>query len=164
MKKKINIALILVVLGLWGTVGYKTINQYFFSKEVLTGAVPSNSNLLSNLVHKDTFLLENVARDPFLNKQSHTGFVPKKYYPKVSIVKPTKPVIKPKVIINWPSITYHGYIKSKDKNAELVLVKINSKLYKLRKKDQVEGVTLQKVYTDSIELDFNKEKKVIKLN
>ena len=166
-KKKINIVLIIVVLGLWGTVAYKTVSQYFFSKELVANKTQLNDELNLNQVNKATFNLEKVARDPFLNRQNQTdSVVKKKYYSKIpnSESRPNPIVLKPRVIMNWPLISYHGYIKSKDKNEELILVKIDKRLYKLRKGDQIEGVTVKRVYNDSIELNFNKEKKIIRLN
>lgn len=164
MKKKINIVLILAVLGLWGTVVYKAVSQYLFPKEFVENATASTkSHFNSNLINKDTFHLEAIPRDPFLNKQYQNPIVPKVFHPK-SINKTVAQVIIPIVNKNWPTITYYGYIKSKEKNEELILVKINQKLHKLRKTDQVEGVTINKVYNDSIALYFNKEKRIIRLN
>jgi hypothetical protein len=161
MKKKINIVLILAVLGLWGTVAYKTVNQYFFPKELVMNTTQVNSELNVNQINKDTFQLEKITRDPFLNIQDRVvELKPKKYFPKVKAIVIPKPI----EIKNWPFVAYYGYIKSKGKDKELVLVKINKKLYKLRKEDQVEEVTVKKIYGDSIELAFNKERKIIRLN
>ena len=64
-------------------------------------------------------------------------------------------------VINWPNITYYGYIKSKDKIEELILVKIDNQLYKLRKNSNINGLIINKVYKDSIEVSFNKNKKFL---
>ncbi len=163
MKKKINIVLIIVVLGLWGTVGYRTVNQYFFSKKLIIKTMDLNKELNANQINKDTFQMENSIRDPFLNKQDQS-MVPstKKIYSKsLNIKKNVAQTFKPKEFINWPSISYHGYIQSKVNNEELILVKINEKMHKLKINEEVEGVTLKKVYKDSIEFVFNKEKKII---
>jgi hypothetical protein len=163
-KKRINIALLILVLGLWGTVGYKTINQYFFSKEVALSDVQTNATFNFSQIKKDTFHLETIQRDPFLNKSSiapSQNPVVKKIYsqPKVQI----KPIAQPKPIINWPTVSYYGYIKSKDKTEELILVKIDNELHKLRKNATVNGLIIKKVFNDSIEVVFNKEKRVIRV-
>lgn len=163
-KKRINIALLILVLGLWGTVGYKTINQYFFSKEVALSDVQSNATFNFSQIKKDTFHLEAVQRDPFLNKNSvvqHENPVVKKIYSQPKVVN--KPIIQPKPIINWPSVSYYGYIKSKEKSEELILVKIDNELHKLRKNSDVDGLVIKKVYNDSIEVLFNIEKRVIRV-
>ncbi|WP_426065121.1 hypothetical protein [Flavobacterium sp. DSP2-3-1] len=166
-KKKINSILIIVVLGLWGAVAYKTISQYFFSKELVANKTELNDELNLNQINKDTFNLGKVARDPFLNRQNPVhNFISKKYYSKIPNAKiKTNPIVlKPKIIINWPLISYHGYITSKEKNEQLILVKIDNRLYKLRKNDEIGGVTVKELYNDSIELNFNKEKKIIRYN
>lgn len=165
-KKKVNIVLIILVLGVWSTVAYKTVSEYFFSKEVVANKTQLNDELNLNQINKDAFNLEKVARDPFLNKQNQTAafFSKKDYSSTVKVKIKTNPVVvKPKENINWPLISYHGYIKSKVKNDELILVKIDKRLYKLRKGDQIERITLKNIYNDSIELNFKKEKKVIRL-
>lgn len=160
MKKKINIALIIVVLGLWGTVFYKTINQYFFSKEPVNN-IFINKTLKINSLTKDTFHLAKLSRDPFLNIQ----YQPIKPALRIKSTKPKVIVaVKPVEVKYWPTIAYYGFIKSKEKEKELILVKINSKLYKLRKDDLIEEITIKKIYKDSIEVVFNKEKKIIRLN
>jgi hypothetical protein len=169
MKKKINIALILIVLTVWGFVASKTLSQYFFldKKRINTGKF--NSNLSINKINKDTFALGNIARDPFLNKESKT-YIPlsfkNQYFKKVTIQKEVKNVvIKQKEVIIWPQISYHGYINSKDRNSELlILVDVDKKLYRLKLNQQSDGITLKKVFKDSIELDFNREKKIFRLN
>jgi hypothetical protein len=125
----------------------------------------SNKDLNSNQINKDTFQLEKITRDPFLNTLIQSAdSIPKKHYSMTAIAKTNTIAIKPKVVTTWPFISYHGYIKSKEKNEELVLVKIDKKLYKIRKNKQIEGVTIKKVYSDSIELSFNTERKIFKLN
>ncbi len=165
MKKTINIVLITVVLGLWGTLIYKTVNQYFFSKKVEIDKNQFGEKFNMSQIYKDTFNLEDINRDPFLNKQNEASTItvskPIKNYSKSP--KPI-PIIKPKEIVNWPSIFYYGYIKSKFKTEELILVKINNKLYKLRKNDDVDGLSVKKFYNDSIEVNYNKEKKIITIN
>ncbi|HEX8576767.1 MAG TPA: hypothetical protein VF677_10790 [Flavobacterium sp.] len=93
-----------------------------------------------------------------------TNNVVKKIYKQQPRKIKTVVVEKPIVVSNWPSISYHGYIKSKNKTDELVLIMINKKLYKLRKNDDINGIKLYKIYKDSVELTLNKQKKIIRLN
>ncbi|WP_264554489.1 hypothetical protein [Flavobacterium sp. N1861] len=67
-KKTINIILILVVLSLWGTVGYKYINRFFGDDELdYTLSNAYNYDAIS-IIKKDTFALHPLTKDPFLNK------------------------------------------------------------------------------------------------
>lgn len=169
MKKKINIALILIVLTVWGFVASKTLNQYFFLDKKLVKIGIFDSKLNINKINKDTFALGDITRDPFLNKKNYIyALSPSKnpYFKKRSIKKEIKPIIiKQKEVLIWPLISYHGYINSKDRNSDLlILININKKLHKLKLNEQTEGITLKKIYKDSIELDFNREKKIFRLN
>lgn len=167
-KKQLNIILILIVLGLWSTIAYKSLNR-FFSNDIANNSNP-NSNIGFNLkkIKKDTFLLQNLHRDPFLDRtliEEHntTGITSSNIVvPKTKIVRPK--VITTKPIPVWPSIAYYGYIKSYQKSEELVLVKINNQLEKMRKNQNIDGVTILHVFKDSIEVEFHKQKKYILKN
>ncbi len=162
-KKRINIALIIIVLGLWGTVGYKTISQYFLKKENNIKEDQFAGNLNLDAIKKDTFNFESINRDPFLNKQYSKPDTIVKNYTRKPMSPPKLVVIKPKPVTIWPVVSYYGYIKSKIKTDELIMVKINNRLYKLRKNDDVEGLIIRNVYNDSVEISFNKEKRVVKV-
>jgi len=163
-KKKINIILILVVLSLWGTVGYRALYRQFSSNEIIIEEQNQKYNVSIKQINKDTFELEKINRDPFLNKEfQHTETaVTKKTIHYTSVKKAIiKPVQKPQTNLSWPTLQYYGYLKSKDK--ELVLLKIDSKLYKLKLNEAQNGLIIKKKFKDSIEVSFNSESKIIRL-
>jgi len=162
-KKKINIILILVVLVLWGTVGYRAINRQFTGNETILEKQNQLGNITLNQINKDTFELEKINRDPFLNKE-YQSVVPvtKTYAIHSPVKKTTVPVIaKPQPNLSWPALKYYGYLKSKDQ--ELILLKIDSKLCKLKLNDPINGLIVKKKYKDSIEVFFNAQTKIIRL-
>lgn len=164
-KKKINIILIIVVLALWGTVGFRVVNRHFISNnETIENSLQKN-NFTLKLIDKDTFKLEKVDRDPFLNKQFQTENTTSKRI--VSNFSPIKKATVPKApttdqALSWPQLIYYGYIGSKEKKEELVLLKIDSKLCKLKLNESYNGVIVKKKYKDSIEVFFNTQKRIIK--
>lgn len=169
MKKKINVALILIVLTVWGLVVTKTLKQYFFLDKKTNYTKNYDSNLKINQINKDTFSINHIDRDPFLNKESSviTSSLAQDTHFKSTIIKKKlkQGIIKSVEILNWPLISYHGYINSKDRKDELlILVNIDKKLHKLKLNEQSGGITVKKVYKDSIELDFNRERKIFRLN
>ena len=119
---------------------------------------------------KDTFALVSLSTDPFLKQtavkedkpvvatsSASSGFIkPKKIAPKV-----VKPVVV-KVETPLPEVKYFGYIKSKEKTEELILVKVNTTLYKTRLNSDCAGVVIKEIYRDSIEIAFEKRKVVIR--
>ncbi|MCV9932941.1 hypothetical protein OIU80_11680 [Flavobacterium sp. LS1R47] len=159
-KKKINIILIIIVLGLWGTAGYRTFIRDFFENKIIHEQQNQKNDFVVHQINKDTFKLEKINRDPFLNKQFHSNvIVPKKQVSSYSSFTPVSP--KPKPNLNWPELSYYGYIQSK--NQELVLLKVDSKLYKLKLNVPINGLTVKKIYKDSVAVFYNSGIKIIRL-
>lgn len=158
-KKAINIGLIIIVLSLWGTVSYKYINRFFGSDE-LAYNLPNDYNYGTvSIIKKDTFLLEPLAKDPFLNKVFSK---PKQPTQRISTSPKIKTEPKPKEVILFPSVQYFGYIKSKDKKEELILVKINNRLERVRLNSTIDGLVIKKIYKDSVTVFFNNETRSFK--
>jgi hypothetical protein len=155
MKSKKTVYLVLpVVIGLWALVIYKIVNIYSASEGKLVAAssfIPpvliANSN--------DTFSITANYRDPFLGKTETPAAVnntPKTPPPPKKIAEPTK----------WPVITYGGVIKSRKSNAQLCMVSINGQTNFMKEGDVLSDVQLKKIYKDSIDVVFQKEKRVVK--
>lgn len=165
MKKKINIVLILAVLGLWGTVIYKAVHQYLFPQKIETVAYAVKKGISADQMKKDTFQLQPLTRDPFLNTivksqqakpvASNANHFKKKLAPAIT------PVIVNK---NWPAIVYYGNMTSEVTNQSLFILKIDKKMYNLKLNEEVQGLKVKNVYKDSILVLFNKDKKYIKIN
>lgn len=168
MKKKLNIILLLGVLGLWSTVVYKYVSHFFQDGQT---EVSFQNNIVTKLpakIEKDTFSLSSLPTDPFLK----SGSLPKTAPPKTilinstssSLPKPKKVTpkpIKPVKIIEeapFPDVKFYGYIKSQDKVEELILVKVNNSLYRTRLNADCNGVLIKKIYRDSLEVKFEKRK------
>ena len=161
MKKIINIGLIVFVLVLWGTIVYRYVNNYFYSQSSI---IEENYNQYSLIkIHKrDTFNLANLNRDPFLGKT-------KKKYRAISInnnstIKSRNIISKPisnKISSTIPTIQYFGIIKSSSKKDEMIIVKINNDVKKMRLNSEFEGIKVKKVFKDSILISFNNNLKYI---
>jgi hypothetical protein len=161
-KKSINLILISVVLGLWGTVGYRALNGPIFGDSTVGEKHSQENNMKINQINKDTFKLEKLHWDPFLNKQYEIApTVSKRIITKQQRLKKVVVPTKPDPNLKWPALSYYGYIRSR--NQELVLLKVDSKLCKLKVNDAVNGLVVKKMHTDSIEVSFNFESKTIKL-
>ncbi|NJM78600.1 MAG: hypothetical protein HC854_01325 [Flavobacterium sp.] len=154
-KKAINIVLIIVVLSLWGTVSYKYINRFFGNDELAYNSPNDYNYGVVSVIKKDTFLLVPLAKDPFLNK-----VLAKPKTQPAQVVR-TSPIVKtlpkPKEETLFPSVQYFGYIKSKDKKDELILVKINNRIERVRLNSDIEGLIIKKIYKDSVTVFFNNE-------
>lgn len=164
MKKTTNIVLISIVIGLWGTIIYKYLKNYFSFENTL---IHENGKIYSliKINERDTFSLTNLNRDPFLGK------ITKKYKPQSvnnnSSIKINNKTIKPissKIPTTIPTIQYFGIIKSSNKKDELVILKINNVVQKLRLNSEYNGVKIKKIFKDSIMISFDKKEIIIKMN
>lgn len=160
-KKQINIALIIVVLLLWGAVLYKYVNRFFNNEEIVYQQ-PEFSLPIAK-IEKDTFELQLLVRDPFLGKitiKKESNPIIKKIISKPIVKNTPEPIItKP-----YPIVQYFGYIKSHDKNQKLILLKVNNRLERVRLNDNIDGLIVEQIYKDSVVVSFNKiEKSITKI-
>lgn len=164
MKKVINIGLIVFVLALWGTIVYRYVNNYFYSQSSIIEE-DFNQYSLIKINKRDTFNLANLNRDPFLGKTTN------KYKPisinNNSTIKVSNKISKPissKISTPIPTIQYFGIIKSSSKKDEMIIVKINNVVKKMRLNSEFEGVRVKKVFKDSVLISFNNNLKYIVRN
>jgi len=162
-KKKLNIILLLFVAGLWGTVVYRYASQYLYKQEAVFVEKDRVFSLNKNMQKKDTFEMDPIKRDPFLNKSYATDN--KKTVSPIRIAKkvPTRePIVKNTY---FPTVEYYGYIKSNnDGKKELVMIKNNGVLMKLKMGEERDGLKILKVFKDSVQLSYGKKVFFVKKN
>ncbi|MGV7108099.1 hypothetical protein [Flavobacterium sp. U410] len=159
-KKHINIVLIAVVVALWGTVLYKYVNRFFADNEIAYTPQEFSTPVITQ-IKKDTFNLQPLNRDPFLGKI----LAKKEEAPRQRrIVQPSSPKksVEPKAVKPFPSVKYFGYIKSQDKNEELILLKVNNRLERVRLNSDIDGLLVKKIYKDSVVVSYGKETRSFK--
>jgi hypothetical protein len=154
--KKLLYILIPGTLVVWGVIVYK----------ILAGVGDNDRNTVQKLVISeipkkqimdDTFSIHPTYRDPFSGfkevKRVEIGVSqnqPKKVQPLVPIV--TK--------VEWPDIRYGGMVKNQQK--QLIIIQVNGQSTILKIGELFQGVELNKVYKDSIEVKFGNLRKWIK--
>jgi hypothetical protein len=155
VKKKVNIILIILVCGIWATIAYR----YFYVKEIKTNDFSfSDNNLPIRQIGKDTFDLKPVDRDPFLGnyrsikKNKELSLSPQK---KTKVILPFNNHTKP--IVYWPNIEYMGFIKAQGNEKELVILKINDKIHRVRKAEKVQDIYIKEIFKDSVIIRLHKE-------
>jgi len=161
MKKQINIILILVVLGIWGTAGYRYVSQYFLQKQRVS-MTDRNEAIPLKIREKDTFALLPLQRDPFLN--TTTASLETRPAKTFSPRKKMKTVVAPTTHLPFPEVGYFGYIKSNQQQKELVLLKVDNKLVKLRTGESQAGLKVIKIFRDSVRVTFGQETRTFRKN
>jgi hypothetical protein len=156
--KKLLYILIPATLLLWGAIIYRIIGTVGNDESVNTMA-SSFVPMVDSLEVNDTFSIHPDYRDPFSGKSL------KKVLPVSSenrVVAPKVPKINTPLVSVWPNVAYGGIIKNQKSNKQSVLVLINGQSNIMNVGDVNLGIQLLKVYGDSIEVKFNKEKKIVK--
>lgn len=146
-KKKTYILLLLVV-AIWGTIGYEIISA-------LNPELPEvkSQNSLANIDYKvntviDTFSIETVNRDPFLG---------------TLLKKPITKTIKKKKSIQWKKITYQGTIKQNKTKQQIFIVTINGSQYLLKKGQIKDSITLAYGNDKSVTMRYKNQLKSFSL-
>ncbi|WP_452223485.1 hypothetical protein [Lacinutrix chionoecetis] len=157
-KKNINRILILVVAIIWSILIYQFINRALISNSYRNLNTVSQKIIDVPQIAKDTFNLKRYTRDPFLGTLNNNQRTDKTRKPFNQIKKIETPINQ-----NWPNIEYLGFVKEEKANDPLILIKIDNKFF--RKKigeDFTEGLKVVEFFKDSVLVDFNSEKKIIK--
>ena len=162
MKKKVNIILLFVVLLLWSTVAWKSLKNFFSQpSEIEKTTLYQSINI--NKIKKDTFELEKLNRDPFLQKSivlskansgSSTYKKPIKNSGKGNLsgfYKTTPKKIEPSLL---PNIKYIGYIKSTLQKDEMVILKVDENIKRIAVGKKNNDIKIKKIYKDSVQIIY----------
>lgn len=163
MKKKINIGLILVVLMVWGIIGYRIVKNYFYVPEESNDYAFNYKDEVNIITQRDTFVLRPLERDPFNSKgrlHANTESVAVKPNPSlISRPRPFSGPLKPQMgALLWPTIEYYGFIKSNN-NPEIYLIKADNNFIRIKKGETKNDISINKVFKDSIVLSFQKNER-----
>ena len=156
--KKLTYFLIALVVFVWGLIFYNIFKGVFNGNKNYVIANIQKKKVKDIIITPDTFTIKANYRDPFLTKTYVAKKTKKKIVKKPVIKKP----IEPKPPIRWPVIKYLGSIKNQKTNKEVAIININGKEKLISVGDTVTGVRLLKIYGDSVQVVYQKEKKVIR--
>lgn len=152
-KKALYILIPLVVI-VWGNFIYQMYTGLHSPDDIVMPQANEETYASDNSFQPDTFSLVNNYRDPFLGK---TIREPGPRPNQSSVINRKSPIVT-----LWPSIIYSGVIKNQKSKKEVAMVQINGQSNLMKVKDVVSEVQLLKIYKDSIEVKFGKEKRVIR--
>lgn len=153
MKKKINVILIVLVLGLWGTIGYRYINNYFSDSDISLEGVNVDKQL-DLIIKRDTFLLEPIRRDPFLNSSLKPETQRRTSSPMHKAVTAAAPENIRGESFTMPEIVYYGFIKSGN-NEERAIVKVNGTILRVKKGQKLQNILIKSFSKKSVEVVCN---------
>jgi hypothetical protein len=142
--------LIVLVLGIWGIIGYK----------IMSAANPTTPKVGPNTfgvsfnpklkTEQDTFSIQVAQRDPFLG----TLLTKKKTKQKKTLKKPkAAPFV-------WVPIIYHGNIAKQDHKNEVFIISISGQQYLIKQEQVIKDVKLISGNSKSITVNYKGQRKV----
>lgn len=155
--KATNIALVIALICIWGTVIYKFIGGS--SNEDAYYLPQSNSSAFVEQIQlvQENFVVDGNYRDPFLGRTYHAPRA--KSTTKKKSPKPVIPqIIKPPP--DWSFLVYRGdFINEKKQHVGIITIRNKDVLAK--EGEEKEGVKILKILKDSIQVNYQNEKKYI---
>lgn len=155
MKNKATLyLLVVIVLGIWGVIGYKLIVAFSGKggQKNLQNELSSNQIVLSS-IEKPSFSITPPERDPFLG-----GLYVKKTIKK----KPTKR--KPQIQLQWPDIVFKGLVSDKGAKKRVFLIDVNGESHFTEIGEMINTkLRLVKGDNQKVKIALEKEKKVFEL-
>lgn len=160
MKNKTAVYFLLVAtLLIWVFIFIKIYNSVYDKNEPVLSALNSYKNE-QEILSVDTFSIHPDYRDPFLGKIVSAPQPDRNG--SVQIKRQDKIVIPAAASTQWPVIQYDGMIKNQKLNKQLALIRIDGIAATMKIGDETDKIRLCKIFRDSVELCFNKEKRIFR--
>lgn len=159
--KKTAYILVPVVLAVWGMIGWKVYAAMNGKDEKFVTVVADEK--IKSAVNEipDTIALIADYRDPFLGKitviNDNSAF--KIQHSKSKTEKIPDP---PKAPIVWPVVSYHGLVKRNGDQKTVGFLNVSGKSFFVQGGEEAGEVRVGKLWKDSVEILFGKEKKVFR--
>ncbi len=150
-----NIALILLLVIIWFFVIKKAFFQTKPDLNIEQSFVDNQVAQKAETLEKKTIALSDL-KNPFLNAVK----VSRKAVTTRSRTQ-SKP-IKPKKTLSWPNLSYYGYVGENEGKNLQALIKLDSKLVRMKIGDQFQNIKLKKLYADSIVISLGNDHRTVK--
>ncbi|MBB2144012.1 hypothetical protein GM921_00815 [Pedobacter sp. LMG 31464] len=157
--KKAVYLLIGCVTIVWGLIIYRIYSSLATDEEPILPKYQPKLNGITVVDHTEDKHELHLQRDPF----SSYNFIATVYNEtSPQPAKTTKPIVA-KPIIQWPTISYRGYINNRKSRQKITIISINAKELMITEGSKHQGIQLLKNMGDSIKILFNHETKYISI-
>lgn len=159
-KNKLNILLIVVVIGIWAIVALKATGGFFANEKAET-------------VAENTMMEPNIAPKKIANEKLNLNY-PDPFLGTINqpIIKNNNPIIKTDKerptktetlkSLNWPTVSYYGSVKNTNKNKMVAILSINNHEKRMLPGEMFQEIKLEKITGDSVLVSWGKNKKYVK--
>ncbi len=154
--KKMLYILVPLTALLWGMIIYKIMNAVNGTGEAVFQ--PLSVDVQQSEMISDTFTIEANYRDPFNSKEVRKVSIQTNSLLQNNNIQTKNKIEKPVVSVSMPNVVYMGMIKNQKQNKQIVMIQINGNINNMIVGDKIDGVELVKIYKDSVEMKYNKER------
>lgn len=162
MDKKVRNRILYIIVGsLWIVAIYRTYKNYRVKQENESTKTLHSPHFSPVQFNKDTFELVLPSKDPFLA----VGWMPTQDVNLMQEPKSKTEIKKeePKPLEKtWPQIEYFGFVKNRDKNSTLCLLKIDGRQIHISKGQKHNGILVLNTYRDSVQVFLDGESRIIR--
>jgi hypothetical protein len=156
--KKLLYILLPAVILIWGMIIYRVLNGSKSEMPATGDVLKNNTSVIG--VSDDSFSLSAAYPDPFRAEPvKHSVLAAGSSVPLKQPAKEKKTL--PPVNASWPQVTYNGVIKNQQSKKELAMVQVNGQSSFMKAGDVTNDVQLLKIFRDSIQVQYGKEKKIV---
>jgi hypothetical protein len=150
-----------IVLAIWGMIGWKVYAAMKGKDDQILAQVTGEK--IKTTVEKisDTISLIADYRDPFLGKSiviKDSKFEIRNSKKELAVKVP----VKEKIALAWPKVVYHGLIKRTTDQKTVGFLNVNGRSYFVKGGEAAGEVNVGKLWKDSVEIVFGKDKKVFR--
>jgi hypothetical protein len=157
MKKNGKLILLsILVLGIWGTIGYRIIAGL----DPAIDEVPRPVRVTPKVEAEAKIELALSYPDPFLGQRTLAPAIKKNSEVKVIVPKEDKK--KPVVLVDWSKVEYVGLIRNPERNVHIATLRIGGQDYFVKEGEQVDIFVVSKITKDSIQVMLNDQVNYIK--
>jgi hypothetical protein len=160
--KKTAYIMVPVVLAIWGMIGWKVYAAMKDKDDKISVNVSNEKIKIVSTKISDTVSLIANYRDPFLDKNISVKENSIRRNGQNSKSPVAKIPVPPKAEAVWPKITYHGLIKRTSDQRTVGFLSVNGKSYFVRGEEVAGEVIVKKLWKDSAEVAFGKEKNIFR--
>lgn len=149
--RKVIFVLLPLVVVVWGVIIYRVV-------VVMNGGNPPVGDAISMTQEPKTetinYQLALNYADPFLGTRQLPKPAPKVQVTKHRPRKQKKSVSKK---VSIPALRYNGRVENRTSNEERHMISVNGKAHIITIGNEIDGVVLKRVFSDSVEFKWNKE-------
>lgn len=151
MKNKRNIKILVpVVAVIWGLVLYKLFEAFYPEDQPITTAVQAKFEI-PKYQERDTFSLVAIEQDPFL------GTITRKKTSRNGGRKQAKTTVE------WPTTSYEGFVADDKGRTTVFVITVNGEQHLLKQGELAQNVKLIRGSKQSIQLQFEGQRKTFTL-